>query len=408
MAGDEQADLDAAVAPARMRPCSAEQKPTGGPAAQRLVDELQRRARAVAAQDRGLQRRAHERGDRRRRGALADDVADHERPFAVARVEDVVEVAADVVGAARRRGSARRAGRPGSRGSSAGSSVRWSAARDRFLLGEQPRVVEREPGAGGDALRELDELGRVAAAGACPSPASARRARVPRAVSGRITAERMPSAASSSRSSSRDALADEVRGRDHGVDLGDARARDGGRPDRRVAVGGLAVGERAGELLLRRVGDARRRSARAAPAVADEVDGAEVGQRGHDRVDERRRARAGVRIEEPSAALARASASAGRARSRPPRSASCSRSAAAWRSVSSTTTPPTPSSTGKKLASQWRRTPGSAGVSPANSISGTGVAGLEHAAQRRLGLHAELAQQLGRGAPDVRRPRGCR
>ena len=85
----------------------------------------------------------------------------------------------------------------------------------------------------------------------------------------------------------------------------------------------------------------------------------------------RRASTRGVRIEEPSAAVTRVSASARARAVSAARRASCSRAAARWRAVSSTTTPPTPSPRGKKLASQCRRTPGSAGVSPENSISFT-------------------------------------
>ena len=57
-------------------------------------------ARPSRVQRRGAQRVAGERGDRGRLGALAADVADHQRPVAAAGREAVVEVAADLVAVA--------------------------------------------------------------------------------------------------------------------------------------------------------------------------------------------------------------------------------------------------------------------------------------------------------------------
>ena len=84
-------------------------------------------------------------------GALADDVADQQRPLALGGVEDVVEVAADLVAA------------PG--GAVAGGQLDAGDARelrrqqralqlpgDLGLLREQADVVERQRGAGDEAL----------------------------------------------------------------------------------------------------------------------------------------------------------------------------------------------------------------------------------------------------------------
>ena len=272
--------------------------------------------------------------------------------------------------------------------------MRCSAAGDLGLLGEQPRVVEREPGARRDAARELDELRLVAAAGGVahrererPEHRAARGERQDHGGADAEPAEQLALLVA-------DALADQVGGRDRRVDLGDARARDGGRADRGAGVGGLAVGQGAGDRLLGRVrdGDGDRLDA----VAPGEVDRAEVGERGHDRLDEL------LEHAGRCAPTSRAPRSRGRApppgpgRSRPPRSAACSSSAASWRTVTSTTTLPTPvvhgeeahdpvapdARLGRRLAREvdLRRRP----------------PGLEHAPQRGLDLGAELAEQLGR------------
>ena len=60
------------------------------------VQALEHRTRRALAERRGPERVACQPGDRCRGGPLAADVADRDRPRAVARLERVVEVAADL------------------------------------------------------------------------------------------------------------------------------------------------------------------------------------------------------------------------------------------------------------------------------------------------------------------------
>ena len=98
------ARLDAVGAAARARCRARVQKRLSSPPSRRIASlrSSQHDLRAVGVQGgRGAHRVAGERGDGGGLGALAADVADHERPGAVAGREAVVEVAADLVALAR-------------------------------------------------------------------------------------------------------------------------------------------------------------------------------------------------------------------------------------------------------------------------------------------------------------------
>ena len=122
----------------------------------------QDRRRAAVEAGRGLRRVAHERRERGRVDALARDVAEqHHR--AVADLEEVVEVAADGVAAARGAVGGRRA-----KARELGQAARQQAVLQRLggarLLAEEARVLDGRARAQREVLDEREVARRAARA----------------------------------------------------------------------------------------------------------------------------------------------------------------------------------------------------------------------------------------------------
>ena len=111
----------------------------GALAQQRVVEQAEDVAGVGALHGAGADRVAGQRGDGGGVGALAADVADDQRPAAVADLEEVVEVAADLVArpAARKRAAT---SRPGIAGSTGGSRLSCSA-RAMWARSENSRAL---------------------------------------------------------------------------------------------------------------------------------------------------------------------------------------------------------------------------------------------------------------------------
>ncbi len=96
VAAGGEADREAVAAALERRAADGDERGVGRLAPQRLVEEDEHRLRAVLARGDRAQRVAREAGQRRRRAALAGDVADGDQPALRAGLEEVVEVAADL------------------------------------------------------------------------------------------------------------------------------------------------------------------------------------------------------------------------------------------------------------------------------------------------------------------------
>ena len=121
----------------------------------RGVEALQGAAGRGVLERGGAQRVARQRGDGGGLGALARHVADDERPLGRRALEDVVEVAADLVELA---GGAIAGGHQRARDlrQALGQELDLQGVGDPAALGVEPGVVDRHAGARRELLGQLD------------------------------------------------------------------------------------------------------------------------------------------------------------------------------------------------------------------------------------------------------------
>ena len=285
-------------------------------AQERLVQRAQDRARRALAHRRGPHRVAGDAGQRGRRSALPAHVADGQEEVALARLERVVEVPADIAAATGRMVDGGQLDHRGRRAGRAAAGCAGACGRPGRGPGRAGRCRWRSRPAGRARSRTRCRRRRRCARTRPSTSVSVPCVR-PRAVSGADDHRAHAQRRAGSRDARRRRAARSRKAAGTSVWRSAAAGVEHARADGGVGVGRVAAHQLAGELHLGRVG-VRDRDLVGAVRL-DEVDRAPVGQVRHDQAGEVAERERGSRATRPRTSDVRASSSSRRRASARPR-----------------------------------------------------------------------------------------